>query len=243
MALAPPAGPAYAVVNAAPVAAPAARTQAAAPSESPLTGPGLTLDLERALDLEEQGVATTAVNGAAMERTTSEGGAQLPKGGKRVVTHKVRVDVRSGAATGQVGASANVRIDTVNEPGTAEFVKPARTADLRACSRRMRRSQALVPFRAPLPRHKEVDLTGPDLQVAQAVGRRAHLAGEVGRRPEGLLGFERAGGDDGVAVRGDPDPYGHEAGLPPHRLGDLVALGDELLNVLGGRVVEGNETE
>ncbi|MGW5448688.1 hypothetical protein [Streptomyces asiaticus] len=52
-----------------------------------------------------------------------------------------------------------------------------------------------------LPRHEEVDLAGPDLQVAQAVGRRAHLAGEaapvIARAGDIILGLPHGNpGDD-----------------------------------------------
>ncbi|WP_052185714.1 hypothetical protein [Streptomyces purpureus] len=84
-----------------------------------------------------------------------------------------------------------------------------------------------------LARHEEVDLAGLDLQVAQAVGCRVHPAAHFGRRQEGLFRLERAGGDDGVAGGGDPDPDGLEAGPAPRRIGDLVALPDELCTAIG----------
>lgn len=152
VALASLAGPASAAANdATPVGALTALLQAA-PSESPLAGAGLTIDLERALDLEGQGVATTAVNGATMEddnvqlkvgegsKVTYEhgkrgiagkavltGGVQLAKDGKKIEISKVTVDLKTGAITARVGTAANVRIGTVNEYGSAEIVKQSGT--------------------------------------------------------------------------------------------------------------------
>ncbi|WP_040733410.1 hypothetical protein [Nocardia tenerifensis] len=133
-------GPAYAVPYTVP-----RHAEAMAAAEAPLTGEGLSIDLNAALDLESQGVTVSAADGAKM----ADGGITLPvgkgskltyakkvtggkvllsgdievaKGEKKTKISNVAVDIKTGAVTAEVGGKAGVKIGAIAEPGNAELV-------------------------------------------------------------------------------------------------------------------------
>ncbi|MFE0101865.1 hypothetical protein [Streptomyces sp. NPDC059009] len=132
-----------AALAATPEKAPAATTVAPTP-DTPLIGAGLSLDLNAAVDLEAHGIVAVGIGGASDDNGTVsltvgkgsrithknhkivsgkvllQGGIQLSKGAKKVVVSNVAVDVKTGLITAKIGAKANVRIGTVNNPAEAK---------------------------------------------------------------------------------------------------------------------------
>ncbi|WP_159080230.1 hypothetical protein [Nocardia suismassiliense] len=130
--------------DAAPVSA-LVHAQSQRQSESTLAGTGLTLDLHQAIDLDAQGIAVKAVDGARMDDSAVilpvdkgskitygkkvtggtvrlQGGIQLSKGEKKLTISNVAYDLETGALRGKFGSQPNIRFATIRHPDSAAIV-------------------------------------------------------------------------------------------------------------------------
>ncbi|RLK58493.1 hypothetical protein CLV68_2960 [Actinokineospora cianjurensis] len=128
-------------------AAPPPRAEVAVLGSSPITGAGLVIDLEGALDLGGQGVSAATIGGSGhidddvnfkvakgstisydrqirSGRALLLGGLRLAKGTETLLVSGMSADLKSGVITAKVGLRPGIRLGTITAPATARATKP-----------------------------------------------------------------------------------------------------------------------